>query len=603
MTHPWSQSARIFLPPFFSQPRYSISTTLPVPRLSVEFPVAEPWQEASHESLEIGATPVVHHFLQRLQLSRLFEQHLPQLPGRRPALSTPLTLNVLLTNLVIARQPLYAIPQWAQRRVPQHLGLLPEQLKLISDDRIAAALDHLHRTDRASLLTALVTHTVREFDIKLDEFHQDTTTVTFSGDFANQPSADQAERPPRITFGYNKDHRPDLKQLLYSVTISSDGAVPIHAKTYDGNTSDDSVHIETWSFLKQLVGKADFLYVADSKLCSRENMDFIASRQGRFLTVMPKTRKEDGWFRNHLQTHPVEWVEVHREPNPRRQSDPDVVYHGVESSQRSSEGYRVLWYRSSQKQGNDRQSRVHRLQRAHASLDALVTGRKREFRSVEEAREAGERIVREAEVERWLRVEVDTEVDERHEQVGPGRPGPDTVYRRVEVPRCRIRFEEDAEALVREGRCDGLFPLMTNDSSLSVSEALRKYKYQPFVEKRHEQLKSIFGVAPMWLKKVERIESLLWLYYVVELLGALVEREVRRTMVSRGVASLALYPEDRANDAPTTSVVFNVLEGHRRHRLLDEQGQELRRFHDSLTDVAQEVLQFLGVNRAAYGLD
>jgi len=514
-----------------------------------------------------------------------------------------LTLNVLLTNLVIARQPLYAIPQWAQRRVPQHLGLLPEQLKLISDDRIAAALDHLHRTDRASLLTALVTHTVREFDIKLDEFHQDTTTVTFSGDFANQPSADQAERPPRITFGYNKDHRPDLMQLLYSVTISSDGAVPIHAKTYDGNTSDDSVHIETWSFLKQLVGKADFLYVADSKLCSRENMDFIASRQGRFLTVMPKTRKEDGWFRNHLQTHPVEWVEVHREPNPRRQSDPDVVYHGVESSQRSSEGYRVLWYRSSQKQGNDRQSRVHRFQRAHASLDALVTGRKREFRSVEEAREAGERIVREAEVERWLRVEVDTEVDERHEQVGPGRPGPDTVYRRVEVPRCRIRFEEDAEALVREGRCDGLFPLMTNDSSLSVSEALRKYKYQPFVEKRHEQLKSIFGVAPMWLKKVERIESLLWLYYVVELLGALVEREVRRTMVSRGVASLALYPEDRANDAPTTSVVFNVLEGHRRHRLLDEQGQELRRFHDSLTDVAQEVLQFLGVNRAAYGLD
>jgi hypothetical protein len=74
-------------------------------------------------------------------------------------------------------------------------------------------------------------------------------------------------------------------------------------------------------------------------------------------------------------------------------------------------------------------------------------------------------------------------------------------------------------------------------------------------------------------------------------------------MVSRGVASLALYPEDRANDAPTTSVVFNVLEGHRRHRLLDEQGQELRRFHDSLTDVAQEVLQFLGVNRSAYGLD
>jgi len=547
---------------------------------------------------------VVHHFLQRLQLTRLFEQHLPRLPGRRPTLSTPLALNVLLTNLVIARQPLYAIPQWAQRRVPQHLGLLPEQLTLLNDDRIGTALDHLHRADRASLLTALVTHVVREFAINLDEFHQDTTTVTFSGDFANQPVTEQAGRPPRITFGYNKDHRPDLKQLLYSITISADGAVPIHAKTYDGNTTDDSVHIETWSFLKQIVGKADFLYVADSKLCSRENMSFIASRQGRFLTVMPKTRNEDGWFRNHLQTHPVEWKEVHRQPNPRRQSDPDVVYEGVESSQRSSEGYRVLWYRSSQKQEQDRQSRGQRLQRAHASLDALqAPGRKREFRTLAEAREAGERIVREEQVERWLRVEVDSQVTERHEQAKPGRPGPDTVYRRVEVSRFRIRLVEETEALVREARCDGLFPLMTNDEALSVGEALSKYKYQPFVEKRHEQLKSMFGVAPMWLKNVSRIESLLWLYYVVELLGALVEREVRRAMVSRDVSSLALYPEGRPSEAPTTSVVWNVLEGHRRHRLLDEQGQELRRFHDPLTDVAQEVLQFLGVNRAAYGLD
>lgn len=552
------------------------------------------------ESLEVGASPLIRHFLNRLNLPALFTQHLPARPGRQPELPTALTLTVLLQNLLIERQPLYAIPAWVTRRVPEHLNLLPEQTTLFNDDRIGRALDHFHHADRASLLTALVIRVVREFRIDLTEFHQDTTTVTFSGDYANQ-SDDPTGRPPWITFGYNKDHRPDLKQLLYSVTISADGAVPIHAKTYDGNTTDDQVHIETWSFLREIVGHGNFLYVADSKLCTRPNMSFINSRQGRFLTVMPRSRNEDDWFRNHLQDHAVEWTEVHRQPNPRRGDLPDVVYHGVESPQRSSDGYRVLWYRSSQKEEQDRESRVQRLSRAHAALDGLqAPGRRRQFGGVSEAKQAGERIVEQYQVQRFLRVEVDCRMEEEHVQAGPGRPGPNTEYRRVETPRFRIRFEEDAEALKREARCDGLFPLMTNDDSLSVVEALRKYKYQPFVEKRHEELKSVFGVAPVWLKKVERIECLLWLYYAVELVGALVEREVRRRMAAGGVESLALYPDGAPTETPTADVVLKALEGHRRHRLLDQQGQELRRFHDPLPEAAREALELLGVGNAAY---
>ena len=100
-----------------------------------------------------------------------------------------------------------------------------------------------------------------------------------------------------------------------------------------------------------------------------------------------------------------------------------------------------------------------------------------------------------------------------------------------------------------------------------------------------------------------RIESVLWLYYVVELIGALVERQVRRAMAGDGIESLGLYPEGRASVAPTTGVVFDVLEGHRRHRLLDEQGQELRRFYDPLSEDARRVLQLLGVSTMAYGID
>jgi transposase len=345
------------------------------------------------------------------------------------------------------------------------------------------------------------------------------------------------------------------------------------------------------------------LYVADSKLCTRDNMGLVAGHRGRFLTVMPRTRAEDDWFRNWLQEHELAWREVHREPNPRQRQGPEVVYHGVESPQRSSEGYRVLWYRSSQKEQQDRQARQERLQRAWASLEPQqAAGRRRTFGTEQEARAAGQRVLEQHQVERWLRLRVDEEVEEEYRQVGPGRPGPHTAYKRVERKRYRLGFEEDGEALAREARCDGLFPLLTNDETLTPKEALGKYKYQPFVEKRHEQLKTGFGVAPMWLKSVARVESMLWLYYVVELVAALLEREVRRRMRQEGEGSLALYPEGRASKAPTAGLVLGVLEGHRRHRLLGEQGEELRRFHDPVSDAAQQVLTLLGVDGAAYGL-
>jgi hypothetical protein len=117
-----------------------------------------------------------------------------------------------------------------------------------------------------------------------------------------------------------------------------------------------------------------------------------------------------------------------------------------------------------------------------------------------------------------------------------------------------------------------------------------------------EQLKSVFGVAPVWLKSPRRVASLLWLYFVVELVQALVEREVRRQMRARGARRLHLYPEGRASEAPTAGLVFGVLEGHRRHRLFDGHGMVLRTFHDELPEAANRALELLGVEGAAYGL-
>jgi transposase len=508
----------------------------------------------------------------------------------------------LVTNLLLARRPLYALPEWLARRVPEHLGLTPAQVGLFTDDRLGRSLDRFYRADRASLLTALVLRAVREFRIELKQTHNDTTTVTVCGAYRNQDPVEHSERPPRITFGYNKDHRPDLKQLAFSITVSADGAVPVHCKIYDGNQTDDQIHIETWSFLHGILGHADFLYVADGKLCTRDNMGHIADRQGRFLTVLPRTRAEDAWFRSYLAQHEVGWQEVRREPNPRRADGPAIVYDGVESPQRSSEGYRVLWYRSSQKRDEDRAQRQGRMARVRSWLEGLQAPGRRPFRRHGQALQAGQAVLEREQAGRWLRVRVEAVVTEEYRQTRRGRPGPETEYRRVEMRTYRVHMDEDGAAVAADALADGLFPLVTNDASLSLAEALAKYKYQPFVEKRHEQLKSVFGVAPGWLKSPRRVASLLWLYFVVELVQALVEREVRQQMRTRGLRRLNLYPEERGSKAPTAELVFNALEGHRRHRLLGTGKEVVRTFSDELPAAAVQVLELLGVERAAYGL-
>src|SRR5690606_3526018 len=220
----------------------------------------------------------------------------------------------------------YAVPAWLQSHALEHFGIQEQEVTYFNDDRIGRALDRLFEADCASLMTALITRAVREFDLDLRQIHNDTTTVTFSGAYEGQQDRESKKRPPLITFGHNKDHRPDLKQLVYSLTICADGAVPVHYKTHDGNKTDDQTHIDTWSTMRVIRGRSDFIYVADSKLCTRENMAYIAGQGGRFVTVLPRSRKEDDDFREHLRRNFIPWEEVRRKKNPRQATGPEHIY-------------------------------------------------------------------------------------------------------------------------------------------------------------------------------------------------------------------------------------------------------------------------------------
>ncbi len=567
---------------------------------------SDPYADLSMESLEVGPVPVLGHFFGRLKLDELLERHVSERKLGRPAMiSHAHALSLMVVNVLISREPLYGVPGWISKHVPEHFRLsATQQSSLMNDDRIGRALDRLYEVDPASLMTAVVVRAVEEFNIDLSEIHNDTTTVTFSGDYEGQKDKEEKDRPPLITFGYNKDHRPDLKQLVYSLTISSDGAVPIHYKTYDGNTTDDKTYIDTWDSVRKIAGTPGFLFVADSKLCTRENMGYIKNEGGSFITVMPRTRREHGVFRKRCQEHRIAWEEIRRDQNPRGKTKPDLVYHAFEPDELTEDGYRIIWYRSSVKRELDKKRRAKHIGRAKMRIQHLEdrTGA-HSFRSVETAQKAAEEVLQKEGTQQWLRVTVCEIIVNDFKQEKPGRPGKGTKYLKIEIPVFLFEIEEITDVIAAEALCDGLFAMVTTEEKKDMDAAgvLDAYKYQPFLEKRNEQLKSVLSVAPIYLKKPERVAALLFVYFLAVLIFALIEREVRQSMKKRDIESIPLYPENRPCKAPTSDGILSAFLGLRRNRLIDHEGTIVKTFYDPLPPVAAQLLKLLRVSRRPYG--
>jgi len=553
-------------------------------------------------SWRLGLLPVINRLLERLQLEPLLRAYLPPEDGRL-RISPARGLLVLLKNLLLCREPLYGVGQWAAQYNPDLLGLSTRQIGSLNDDRMGRCLDRLFQSDCSSLALAVAAHAVTEFNVDLDELHNDSTTVTFFGQYA-----DASKELPRrgqirlaITWGHNKDHRPDLKQLLFILTVAKDGGVPVYFQAKSGNVVDDQTHRATWDLLCRLTGRRDFLYVADCKLATVENMAYVHQHGGRFLTVLPRTRSEDGVFRESLSRGRVHWRRIYDKYDDKR----NLVdrYSIAEPAMSSAEGYRLVWYHSTRKAQIDAAARMRQVERALddlAELEQKLGSPRSRYHHRAKVAEAVETILQDRGTMRWISTEINERIQETYRQERRGRPNEKTRYVRQVNMRFELKYAVDHAALAAERLGDGVFPLISNDRTLSDRELLLAYKGQPVIEKRFSQLKTNFEVAPVYLKEVSRIQALLCMYFLALLVESLLERELRRAMDLRGVASLPLYPEGRACRYPTVPRLIEVFESVQRHTLLVGKKPPVV-FTTKLTRLQRQILSLLGMSRAYDG--
>jgi transposase len=591
-----------------SQPESVPDPSSPAPRRSKRKIL--PGKHAQADGLElrsydVGALPLLKRIVARMQLQRILGEHLPR-DDSRTELPTVTALLVLFANLLLAREPIYGVGEWAALFPPDLLGLREQDLSRMHDDRLGRSLDRMFEGIGPTLIMAVVRHVIREFAVSLDELHNDSTTVSFYGayDEAGEESEQRGRPTHAITWGHSKARRPDLKQLLYNLTVTSDGNVPVYFSSESGNTVDDGTHIGNWDLVSELIGHANFLYVADCKLASKENLSHIATRGGRFVTVLPRGRSEDVAFRQQLRAAPsvLTWTLLYALTNKEDYIIDELFICG--SDHVHSEGYRLLWYRSTRKAEQDKSRRARTIQKATEALSDLrkrLQGPRTRFRVRSKVEQALAEVLGETEASSWLLVEIEEQEEETFRQATRGRPSEQTQYLRETRSRFTLTWKLNVEALSEAEREDGVFPLLTNDRKLSATEVLQAYKRQPFLEKRFSQFKTDFAVAPVFLKNVSRIQGLLAAYFFALLVQTLLERELRQAMARAGEASLPIYPEDRACARPTTHRLIEVFSSIQRHEVRVGDG-EPQVMVTKLTKTQRSIIRLLGLDPRTYGL-
>jgi transposase len=550
----------------------------------------------------VGALPILNEFLRRMRLQELLRAALPP-EDRRMKLSPVKALLVLLRNLLVSREPIYGVGEWAARHAADALGLAPMEIERLNDDGVGRALDRLFVADVPALVLAVATHVVQEFGVSLDELHNDSTTVSFCGAYTRADGQQRAFGRPTlaITFGHNKDHRPDLKQLLFILTVTADGGVPLHFRAESGNVTDDQTHRQTWDLLCQLTGRRDFLYVADCKLATSENMAHIHQRQGRFITILPRTRSEDATFRQLVARGQVAWQSLWEKTD----EEGEVVdsYSTSDQPATTAEGYRLVWYHSKRKAEQDAVARSGRIERALKELAALrakLRSPRTRYRQEAKVSAAVAEILQTCGAENWIATEVQPQIAESFHQDHRGRPRNDTRYVRKVTTRFELSYRIDDAHVAEDATSDGIFPLVTNVADFSPRELLQAYKRQPTIEKRFSQLKTDFEVAPVYLKSVHRIQAMLCMYFFALLLEALLERQLRQAMQSKEIEALPLYPEGRPCRWPTARRVIDLFETVQRH-MLERHGQPTEVMVTELNRLQRRLIKLLGLPAQDYG--
>lgn len=250
-------------------------------------------QEKTYETYRLDHLGIVAGICEQIKLVETIDEMLIMPSGRKVSCGQA-TLAMVLNAMGLNGRALYLTPEYMANKPVEHLFGEGYRASDFNDDALGRGLDELHQTGVTEIFAALANKAVAEFVVAHEYVHLDTTTLSVTGEYTGEVAkrAEEVYGAVKVTHGYSKAHRPDLKQVVLSLLTSQQSSLPLWLEVLDGNESDkNSFQPTVKAYCKQLVegGEEVPWFIMDSASYSQKTLKEWG--EILWLTRVPETSK------------------------------------------------------------------------------------------------------------------------------------------------------------------------------------------------------------------------------------------------------------------------------------------------------------------------
>ncbi|WP_353933305.1 IS1634 family transposase (plasmid) [Okeanomitos corallinicola TIOX110] len=461
---------------------------------------------------------------------------------------------MIINGLGFVSKPLYMFPKYFETIACEHLigtGVKPEYL---NDDKLGRVMDKLFIKGLDTIFFIIAVKAAQKFGVSLSTSHLDSSSMHVHGDYNtslpevifesqkvgdNQELEELAVKSPKeitITYGYSRDHRPDLKQFIIEMICSGDGDIPIFLKLASGNQADSScfgkIAVE---YQKQL--EVNSLIVADSALYTESNLKMMSDL--RWLCRVPLSIKA---AKSLISTIPESEFIDSKIPGYKLASKTEN-YAGIEQ--------RWLVVQSQERRESDLRKLTQKVTKAELkAVQDLKKLSQEEFACEADAIKALLKLSKQFKYHQINESKV-TQVKSKTKDSSEG------ISYQISAT-----VSEDESKINTEVLSAGRFIIATNvldSQELSNDSILSEYKAQQSCERGFGFLKDpLFFADSIFLKSPERIESLGMIMGLCLLVYTLAQRQIRNAL--KESKSTIKNQLGKATNRPTLRWIFQCFQ-------------------------------------------
>ncbi len=436
---------------------------------------------------------------------------------------------LVLSTFTDIRIPLTRLEDRLEGIAVSHF-LEPEACKseFVNSSNVGEAMDRLGEIDFEGFYATMALTAMQKYKMELNRLHSDTTTISFYGEYdvsKMKLSEEEQAELLNIERGYNKDGRPDCKQVVVG-QITNEHGVPIVSKTMDGATSDIEWNREAIRYAIELNQKGFKVgtYVADSKLIVEEHVRMMNAPE-TFLSFVSRCPAN---FCDKLEERMIykayadgNWQEF----SPLKKDQDGTRYKGISYIEEVFDSpVRLIVLESSALAGEAELSLTKKEQDLKPLIKSL---QKKQYTCQADAEKELDEFLSRKELALFnCVIKVETQIEEKWPRGRRGANSKPVIKKTYQLNIESVsRSEPECQRFLQKESCIVLISNAT--AEMTDEDILKTYKGQQVVENSFRALKSPQLASVIYLKNPQRVKVLTMLLTFSLLIRAIIQYRLR----------------------------------------------------------------------------